>query len=216
MVRETGTSDESPVFNLEKISTIFSPYKFPLILGGVGIFLFILAISFVVKSQTENQDVQFSTESSGSANMTLKIDIQGAVMAPGVYNLKEGSRMVDALSAAGGLAGDADREYLAKYLNRAAKLTDGQKIYILSVTDATSGKTGVNLNNSGQLSDLTQKKLNLNTASSSELEALPGVGPATAGKIISGRPYQTIDDLKNKKVVGNAVFEKIKDLISVF
>jgi len=147
--------------------------------------------------------------------MTIKIDIQGGVMTAGVYNLKEGSRMADALSAAGGLSADADREYLAKYLNRAAKLTDGQKIYIPSVGDATGGQSLSNSSTSlGSIPG--QKTINLNTASQAELEALPGVGPATAGKIISGRPYQTIEDLKNKKVVGSALFEKIKDLISVF
>jgi competence protein ComEA len=212
---EKSSGAEIPIFNLEKISAILSQYKFPLILGGVGIILFILAISFVVKSQTENKDVLFSTESSGSANMTIKIDIQGGVMTAGVYNLKEGSRMADALSAAGGLSADADREYLAKYLNRAAKLTDGQKIYIPSVGDATGGQSLSNSSTSlGSIPG--QKTINLNTASQAELEALPGVGPATAGKIISGRPYQTIEDLKNKKVVGSALFEKIKDLISVF
>jgi len=214
MEQKSG-GQEIPIFNLEKISAIFSPYKFPLILGGVGIILFILAVSFVVKSQTENNDVLFSTESSGSANMTIKIDIQGGVMTAGVYNLKEGSRMADALSAAGGLSADADREYLAKYLNRAAKLTDGQKIYIPSVGEV-AGSQSANDHSTSLGTGLAQKKLNLNTASSAELEALPGIGPATAGKIVSGRPYQTIEDLKNKKIVGSALFEKIKDLISVF
>lgn len=211
---------EAPIFNLEKLSGLLSQYKFPLIFGGFGLLLLFLSLAVLLKNQTEKGDVLFSTnESTGSA--TLKIDIQGSVMTPGVYNLKEGSRIMDALSSAGGLSADADREYLSKYLNRAAKLTDGQKIYIPSAGETASGKSPFGSaqgkqNNLGDLSNLSQKKLNINTASQAELEVLPGVGPVTAGKIISGRPYQTIEELKNRKIVGNALFEKIKDLISVF
>ena len=58
--------------------------------------------------------------------------------------------------------------------------------------------------------------ININNASESELDSLPGIGKVTAQKIISGRPYQTIKELKTRKIVGNSTFEKIKNLISVF
>ena len=62
----------------------------------------------------------------------------------------------------------------------------------------------------------TQAQVNINTASQSDLESLPGIGPVTASKIISDRPYQIVEDLVNKKAVSKAVFEKIKDQIVVY
>ena len=63
---------------------------------------------------------------------------------------------------------------------------------------------------------LDNAKVNINIATLAQLEELPGIGPVTASKIISDRPYQTVDDLLNKKIVGKAIFEKIKDLISLY
>lgn len=186
-------------------------FKIPIIFGSLGLILLILSLFLLLKNQEEKSDVEFfSAESTPSANTKLKVDVQGAVMTPGVYNLNEGARVVDALASAGGLSGSADRNYIAKYVNRAAKLADGQKIYIPSTVETVEGKTQNEINNSGK------EKLNINTASQGELEALPGVGPVTAGKIISGRPYQTADELKSKKIVGSSVYNKIKDLIVVY
>lgn len=144
----------------------------------------------------------------GEQSSKIKVDVSGAVNNPGVYGLSEGDRVEDALKMAGGFSSEADPEWVAKSINLASKITDGQKIYIYakSETSSTSSTLG---------SSSVSGKVNINFSSSKELDTLPGVGEVTAGKIISGRPYNSVEDLLNKKVVGKATFEKIKDLVSV-
>ena len=116
----------------------------------------------------------------------------------------------DAIKKAGGFAQDADREYIAKNINLASVVKDGQKIYIPKVGETVSDSNG-NALSSNSKSTL----VNINTATESELDSLPGIGPVRAGKIIANRPYASINDLLTKKVLGEATFEKIKDQISV-
>ncbi len=215
MIENGENQKNTSIIDTEKISLIFSRYKYPFIFGGLGLLLFVSSLILLLKNQAEKGEVVFSVNNESTSSGDLKVDIQGFVMSPGVYSLKNGSRVVDALSAAGGLSAEADRDYLAKNLNQAAKLTDGQKIYIPSRKEVAGSQS---FSNSPNLlgGSLDQKKLNLNTASSFELEALPGIGAVTAAKIISGRPYQTVDDLLKRKIVGKTVFEKIKDLLTVF
>jgi competence protein ComEA len=226
MIIEDDEDPQGQLFYLEKLKEIISLYKFPFVLGTIGCVLFILALILVIKSATSSSQVVFTSEASDSAKAKIRIDIAGAVLKPGVYEMVEGERVADALTAASGLSADADREWIAKNLNRAAKLIDGGKIYIPSQNE---GKSSVSTQdtvassitiqdkqNSGDLLGVTTGKVNVNSASQAELEALPGIGPVTAGKIISGRPYQSVEELKAKKIVGNAVFEKIKNLITSF
>lgn len=93
----------------------------------------------------------------------------------------------------------------------AQKISDGSKIYVPS-----QGENEANVQ-TGQVSGVsTQAKININTASQSELEALPGIGPVTASKIISDRPYQKIEELISKKVVSRSVYDKIKDSLTLY
>lgn len=146
----------------------------------------------------------------------ITIDIEGAVIKPGVYQLPLASRMKDALVAAGGLSESADRKRVALEINLAQPLMDGAKLYIPVVGEQvmTSGMSSGNGTVGVQGSSTTL--VNINQASESELDALPGVGPVTAQKIISGRPYQSAQELLDKKIVGQSVFTKIKDQISVY
>jgi competence protein ComEA len=143
---------------------------------------------------------------------SIVVDIEGAVTKPGVYTLPADARVQDSLIAAGGLSSDADRKGIAKLFNMAAKLTDGGKLYFPfvgeSVQTASVGTTG-------QVAGASTSIVNLNTASEAELDGLPGIGQVTAQKIITNRPYQTVDELTSKKVVTASVFAKIKDLVSV-
>lgn len=212
--------NDSPLVNLDKLQDLLSLYKFPLILAGIGIFLFTISVSLLVKNQNESSPLFFQEEASLSAKTKIRVDIAGEVLAPGVYEMEEGSRIIDALGAAGGLSAEADREYLSKNLNQAAKLVDGSKIYIPSVGETNSAKSSSlsHLSSLSNLSDLSgfRKMINLNTASQKELEALPGVGPVTAEKIIAGRPYQAIEELKNRKIMGTSLYEKLKDSLTVY
>lgn len=155
---------------------------------------------------TNNQPMVTSAISFGS----LKIDVEGAVVSPGVSTLPSDARVQEALVAAGGLSSTADREVVAKTINLAAKLTDGEKIYIPKQGETVSTPI------SGEVLGTQTGLVNINTASASELDALPGVGPATAQKIINSRPFSNINDLVAKKVVSQSVFTKIQDKIAVY
>ncbi len=197
-----------------KINEFLSAYKFPLIFASAGLVFIIGAAIVIIRQNRESANVVFITQASESAKMKVRIDVVGAVIKPDVYELEEGSRVSDALTAAGGFNASADREWVAKNLNRAAKIIDGGKIYIPTLHERSSSPLS-NISNPGNLLGVSSAKINLNTASSVELESLPGIGPVLASKIISGRPYQTIEELKTRKIVGNALFEKIKDQISL-
>ncbi|HVF69306.1 MAG TPA: ComEA family DNA-binding protein [Xanthomonadales bacterium] len=213
----------------EKFGPIFRQYYVPIILGLFGfVFLLYGLISSVLPTK-EKGDILFEaaqTTSSGSATSVsevkqITVDVEGAVLKPGVYKLATDSRVQDALIAAGGMSDKADREKVAKGLNLASKITDGGKIYIPFEGDTTSigqvaGIAGDPSASSGQVGESTSGLININSATSSELDTLSGVGPATAEKIISNRPYEKIEDLVTKKAVGPSVFEKIKARIAVY
>ncbi len=182
----------------EKIQAWVSFYKFPLIFALLAFFL-LGAAAFLWQSSNPSDKISFSQEASESGR--IKADIEGAVLKPGVYELESGSRISDLLITAGGLTVEADREWVSKNLNQAAKLSDGGKVYI-----PETGESKV-LGVSGTGGSGT---ININSASSSELDKLPGVGPVTDQKIIDGRPYQAIEDLLTRKIVGQSTFEKIK------
>lgn len=162
-------------------------------------------------------------EASGSGvvdKKELTVEIAGEVIKPGVYSFKEGSRIDDLLNASGGFSGEADRTWTDKYLNRAAKLTDGQKVYIPKVdeqTNKSSAKIGVvDQTTSGVVLGQSGGGVNINEASSSELDKLPGIGPVYAQKIIDHRPYSNTEELLSKGALTKSVYEKVKDLVTVY
>ena len=175
---------------------------------GLLIVLGLYLVGIVVfRSLRKTPSVEYltKTEDIGSnANRDIWVDVSGAVVAPGVYKLAEGARVKDALVAAGGVSSVADRTILAKEVNLAAIVTDGQKIYI---REKSSGEAA---------GAKTADKINLNTASLSELDSLWGVGEIRAGEIVKNRPYAKVEELLTKKIVTKSVFEKIKDQIVVY
>ncbi|MBI2268520.1 MAG: ComEA family DNA-binding protein [Candidatus Blackburnbacteria bacterium] len=137
----------------------------------------------------------------------LVVEIQGAVEKPGVYRLNSSSRVEDLLIKASGLSAAADRDWVNKNLNRAAKLADGQKIYIPSVNPPTP-QTSLD-----RTSPYLPNLINLNSATLSELDSLPGVGAVRAQAIIDGRPYSSVEDLLSKKILPKNVYEKIRERV---
>lgn len=190
--------------------------------GLFGLMFFIYGLIVLLASSKASEDVVFepATEvKSASAKQSIIVDVAGAVVKPGVYHLSSEARLQDALIAAGGLSGNADRAWVAKSLNLAAKLQDAAKIYIPTMSESSKGDTGDRgaiggLGSTGIVN--SNQQMNVNTASQSQLESLSGVGPVTAQKIIDGRPYSSIDELLSKKIVGKSVFGKIKDKIAVY
>lgn len=186
---------------------LWSTYKIPLVLGAVSIILVALSISLLVKSAQTTTPIRFSEDevATGSAlgASMVAVDVEGAVNHPGLYSLPAGSRIEDAILAAGGLSTKADLAILAKTINRAAKVVDGGKLYIPLQGDTLQKPSGQSI------------FISINSASESELESLPGVGPVTAKKIIDNRPYQTLEELVSTKALGQSLFDKLKDKLTL-
>ena len=193
----------------ERIKPILKQNWLPLTLALVGLVFFIYGlISLFGASKPE--EISFTREDSASQNAAqIAIDIEGAVIKPGVYKLPQGSIIQDILVASGGLSLDADRDFVAKNINLAGKLTDGAKIYIPKLDETTNQSTS-------QVLGVGGGEININTASAESLDTLTGIGPVTANKIIDNRPYLTINDLLDKKVVSAKVFSQIKDKITAY
>lgn len=188
---------------LEKIEK----FKLPIALSFLGM---VLIVGGIFASGLDKKPKSFPKESLIDSQKTISVDISGGVKNPGVYQLKDGSRIEEGIKVAGGFADNANEEYISKYLNLAQKLQDGSKVYVpLEGEQALGSQTAV-------AGTSNQAKVNINTATQAELEALPGIGPVTASKIISGRPYQQTDELQSKKIISNTVFGKIKDLLVVY
>src|SRR5204862_5828647 len=125
-----------------------------------------------------------------------------------------GSRIADAITAAGGYAARVDAA-AAQGMNLAAKLTDGQQVHIPSRGEAATMASG---GAAGGTSAAPSGPVDINSATAAELEALPAIGPATAAKIIAAReeqPFHSVDELRSRKVVGQATLEKIRKLVTV-
>ncbi len=152
---------------------------------------------------------------------SLVIDVGGAVARPGVYRLPAGSRVGDAIAAAGGFGPRVDAAAASDKLNLAAPLRDGDRVRVPSRDDRATGSGAVTSTEpagSGGTTPASGGPLDLNTASSAELDALPGIGPATAAKIIAARaeaPFAAVEDLRTRKIVGQATFAKLAGLVTV-
>lgn len=188
----------------------------PLALGTLGLlFISVGLIAFLSKSENPSS-LEFEAESSdneatSSAQASkIVVDIAGAVIKPGIYSLPQDSRVHDLLVASGGLSDLADRDWVSKNVNLAAKLSDGQKLYIHRAGEAIL--EGVSTNNLTTVDGTSL--ININSATLSELDTLPGIGPVTAQKIVDQRPFGSVSDLISKKTVSSSVYEKIKDKIT--
>lgn len=145
----------------------------------------------------------------------IVVHVTGCVVEEGIVKLKVGDRIADAIEQAGGTTSDADMSKV----NLAYKLKDGQKLYIPSNIDEEA--TIVSEKGEGIAEGETQSsgKVNINTATQTELETLSGIGPSTALKIIQYRndngEFSSIEDIKNVSGIGEAKYESIKDSIEV-
>jgi len=210
---------------ISKYVPLAKKHWLPLSLGILGLIFFAYGlIGLFATNKASSEDIVFEANSANGKQTeakTILVDIEGAVVKPGVYKLPLESRIQDGLVAAGGLSAQADREYLAKNFNLATKLTDGTKIYIPNISEAVKGDSVLKTSSEGVVVGSPRfgeagALININNASQSELDTLVGVGPVTAQKIIAGRPYTSVNELLDKKIVGVKVFDQIKDKISVY
>ena len=147
----------------------------------------------------------------------IQVHVAGAVVRPGVYDVSEGSRVLDVVEAAGGFVAEADKNAL----NLAARVEDGERLDIPYVAGyEPDDEEGFVVVSEGTPSSLAGVDLvNINTATLDELDKLPGIGPTTAQKIIDYRnengSFVQIEDIVNVSGIGSATYENIKDLITV-
>ena len=142
------------------------------------------------------------------------LHIAGAVANPGIIKIEEGSRVTDAIEAAGGLTSNAD----ANKINLAYILSDGQKLYIPSIEDEQEEYITQDIGSS-ILKEGNSDKININTATQTELESLTGIGPSTALKIIDYRKengrFKNIEEIKNVPGIGESKFKAIENEICI-
>ena len=157
--------------------------------------------------------------SSGAAAATIVIDVEGAVANPGVWRLPAGSRVGDAITAAGGYSAQVDIAAASSRLNLAQPVADGQQVHVPLRGEATSQLADTSPATGSSLASpaLGGVLVDVNHASAEELDTLPGIGPVTAAKIIAARDeaaFTSVDELLQRGVVGQATFDKIRPLIT--
>lgn len=210
-------------------SEFFITHREQIIKGGVIVFIVLAALIVFLFRTGNSEQIELTEETEvltaeneetaeppEEQEEIVVVDVAGAVSAPSVVYLDRGARVEDAIKAAGGLAKDAD----ISQINRAAVLSDGQKIYIPAAgEELPAGTEPAETAAPAQTAPKEQTLVNINTATTEELQTIKGIGPATAAKIIEYRTlygaFGSIEDIKNVSGIGEKTFESIKDQITV-
>ncbi|MBM4762360.1 helix-hairpin-helix domain-containing protein [Bacillus sp. B15-48] len=165
-------------------------------------------------TEEKPQNMESRTEEIIS-KVVMMAEVKGAVANPGVYEVDESERIIQLIEKAGGLTKDAD----SSAINFALKVADEMSIYVPIIGEEAPAFLSEDFTGGVSLSSETNSKINLNSATASELETLPGIGPAKSAAIIEFRetngPFKSIDELKLISGIGEKTFEKLQDFISV-
>ncbi len=217
---------------------LLNKYRLPL-----GVFLILaivagggmLALTGSRRGGSEIEKVEVEATASGALSPVtkIKVDVAGAVKNPGVYELLEDGRVEDALNAAGGFSEQVDKDWVAKNLNLAAKLSDGDKLYIPKVGETSTSSSATNepapasvppsagvVSGTEILGPSNCSRVNINTASAGTLaDCLSGIGESKAQSIIKYREdhggFKSIGEIQEVSGIGPKTFEKIKSQITV-
>jgi competence protein ComEA len=161
-----------------------------------------------------------TTSTTTTVALPIVVHVAGHVLAPGVYTLPPGARVVDAVTMAGGPTSTAQ----ADAINLAQLLRDGDRIYVPGADDSSGVPPGVTSSQSGAAAgpagtDAPLGPVDLNSATVEQLDALPGVGPATAAAIVAHRqangPFASVDDLDQVHGIGPTKLEAMRSLVTV-
>lgn len=187
------------------VQSRITPKVLVLAIGVIAIL--VIAVNTVTGGTTETVARPRSTATSIVKAPTFYVHIVGEVKTPGVYALEVGSRLFDAVIAAGGFQKDADQASV----NLARQLTDGEQVLVLKLGDAPSAGAE-SARGAGQT-------VSLNRATQAELEALPGVGPKLAGRIIDWRQanggFMRKEDLLKVGGIGQKLFAGLSKLVGL-
>ncbi len=150
-----------------------------------------------------------------AASGRIVVHVAGAVTHPGVVELAAGARVIDAIEAVGGALPDGDLDRL----NLAAKLADGERVYVGKPGVADPGAASGAAGDAGSGAAVPGAKINLNTATQAQLEELPGVGPAFAQAILAERQrrggFTSVNDLRSVRGIGDKRFADLSPLVTV-
>ena len=209
-----------------------------LLISSLTIFLFRKDI-FKSKKKEIKKDSEIvikKKEKTSSSETLFKVDIKGQVNNPGIYSLKEGSRVIDVIEASGGLTENANTTvinlskkiedemviiiYSNEEVNNFSKTKEIEKQVIEKCTkkDENSLQNDACINTSNEESNNNNKMININSATQEELMTLPGIGESKAKDIITYRtekPFTSIEDIKNVPGIGESLFAKIKEIITI-
>lgn len=183
----------------------------------LGLGLLVAGVGMNLKNSLATKESARLVKNDVQVDSEVVIDVGGEVLKPGVYKLAPGARVNDGLAAAGGLSANADRDWVEAKLNKADLLKDGQKIYIPSKKSETLNTKEENSKQEKEEEGSSLISLNMGTAE--DLDKLPGVGPATAKKIIDYREknggFRNVEEIKLVSGIGDKMYGEIKDLISL-
>ena len=165
------------------------------------------------ETKSDTQTVSDTQTDTGTQTAFVQVYLCGEVVHPGVYQLQQGLRICDAVEAAGGLKADASRTYW----NLAEPLVDGTMLFFPTEEEAKEREASAAAN--GETTAPKDGRVDLNTADASELTAIPGIGQTRAAAIIAYRtehgPFSAIEDIMKVSGIKNALFEKMKDYITI-
>ncbi|MYL71988.1 ComEA family DNA-binding protein [Halobacillus litoralis] len=184
---------------------------FIMVLAVIGVLYFSNPSNDGKTERTEVEEVTIQgEEEKKTPSATMKVDVKGEVNTPGVYTMKEGTRVDDVIKEAGGMTENADMTSV----NLAQRIQDEMVIFVTSITTAQSTS-----NESGEGNTPSGDKLSINRASASEMETLNGIGPSKAASIIKYReengPFASVEDLVNVPGIGEKTLEGLKEWITV-
>jgi competence protein ComEA len=183
--------------------------RWPLL--GLAALLLSIGIGVLIDRQLFQGPQPLEIRLDGAPAAEIQVYVAGAVARPGVYYLRDGDRWIDALEAAGGPAADADLESV----NLGRRLRDEDQVLIPRLDDTATTPVGV----LGAAQVPSDERVDINTAPAALLEALPGIGPARAGRIVESRQrdgaFTRPEELVERGLVPQSVFEQIRELITV-